>query len=140
MVHPWLDGVSLATRPRVSLVIVASGGAAQVTRALDAALPACRELQVELLLVRAGDPVSLHRLPEGVRLVPAAAGVPLEGYRGLGLLAATGDVVVLTTDAEAIGLDWQSILVHRLGLVAESGSGDSRPADSTPASHGNPVA
>ena len=111
-----------------------------MTRALDAALPACRELQVELLLVRAGDPVSLHRLPEGVQLVPAAPGIPLEGYRGLGLVAASGDVVVLTTDAEAIGLDWQSILVHRLGVVAESGSGAVEPTGATPASHGNPVA
>jgi hypothetical protein len=139
-VHLWLGGVSLATRPRVSLVIAATGGGAQSTLALDAALPVCRELQVELLLVRAGDPVALHRLPDGVRVVPAAPDVPLDGYRALGLQAASGDIVLLTSDTDAVGRDWQSILVHRLGLVAESGSGEGAPADPTPASHGNPVA
>jgi hypothetical protein len=139
-VHLWLGGVFLATRPRVSLVIAATGGGAQATLALDATLPVCRELQVELLLVRAGDPVMLHRLPEGVRLVPAAPDVPLDGYRALGLQAATGDVVLLTTDVDAVGRDWQSILVHRLGLVAESGSGEQVPAGPAPAAHGNPVA
>lgn len=139
-VHPWLGGVLLATRPRVSLVIAATGGGAQSTLALEAALPVCRELQVELLLVRAGDPVALHRLPDGVRVVPAGPEVPLDGYRALGLKAAAGDIVLLSSDAEAVGRDWQSILVHRLGLVAESGSGDVAPADPTPASHGNPVA
>jgi len=139
-VHLWIGGVLLATRPRVSLVIAATGGGAQATLALDAALPACRELQVELLLVRAGDPVALHRLPDGVRLVPAGPDVPLDRYRALGLEAATGDIVLLTTDLAAVGRDWQSILVHRLGVVAESGSGEPGTVDPTPASHGNPVA
>jgi hypothetical protein len=92
------------------------------------------------LLVRAGDPVALHRLPDGVRVVPAAPDVPLDGYRALGLQAATGDIVLLTTDLDAVGRDWQSILVHRLGLVAESGSGNGTPVAPSPASHGNPVA
>ncbi len=90
--------------------------------------------------MRAGDPVTLHRLPDGVRVVAAAPEVPLEGYRALGLQAATGDVVLLTTDIDAVGRDWQSILVHRLGLVAESGRGEQAAADPAPASHGNPVA
>jgi hypothetical protein len=111
----------------------------QADLALEAALPACRDLQVELLLVRPGDPVSLHRLPDGARLVPAGPEIPPDGYRSLGLESATGDVVVLTTDVEAVSRDWQSILLRRLGLVAESGSADSETRDSTPASHGNPV-
>jgi hypothetical protein len=115
---PLVSGLPLSTRPSVSLVIAATTGDAYCRAAIAAVLPVCREWEVEVLLVRRAS--STEAPPAGVTVVPAPESELPEGYPSLGLLVARGDLVLLTTDVDAPNLDWNEILLHRLGKVAQA--------------------
>lgn len=135
---PLVSGFPLSTRPSVSLVIAATADVALCRAALSVLLPVCREWDVEVLVVR---PAAVaDAMPAGVTVIPAAVDVPPEGYPSLGLTAARGDMVLLTTDIEAPHLDWNGILLRRLGLVAQAEGEPSAPASGAASEVGKPVA
>ncbi len=76
----------------------------------------------------------------GVRVVPAPEDELPERYPSLGLTVAKGDLVLLTTDVDAPRLDWNEILLHRLGMVAQpDGEAAAPPGEPAPEA-GKPVA
>lgn len=102
-------------RPRISLVVASSDPDERLASYLEALLPRCRVLGVEVVVACPGDtsdyPDLVAAFP-GVRFIAAPAGSTIAALKAAGMAAAGGDVVGLTDDAESVGADWLHALVE----------------------------
>jgi hypothetical protein len=112
---------STAPKPRLSVVLVSRREAAGMAAAVERLQAACREMAVELVVVRALRPGELARLPPGddrVRLIAAPPDTPVHDLRRLGMAEATGDIVAFTEETGALALDWSELFLRWTGELA----------------------
>ncbi|HET7458846.1 MAG TPA: glycosyltransferase [Gemmatimonadaceae bacterium] len=103
--------------PSVTAVVASDRPEAQLAQCLAALLPQVRALDAELIVARAtatdADRAALaERWPE-VRFIAAPSGTTIPRLRGLGMAAATGDVVALTDDHVVADRNWLETLTRQ---------------------------
>lgn len=138
------DSARKAGRARLSIVVVGMGDSSTLIARLAAVLPACREVDAEVIVVRAGgeslaSTVAHH--PPGLRVIAAPVDAAPSALRDMGMRAAQGDIVLFRSEHDAIDLVW---LAPFLSHGATRPAGDSlrgasldrydpvRPASSVP--------
>ncbi|MFZ5625480.1 MAG: glycosyltransferase family 2 protein [Gemmatimonadota bacterium] len=100
--------------PRVSVVLASRGELRTLNTALAALQPAAEARDVEVVVVRAGNPAGV--LTGGVvRVIAAPADASAASLRAMGMREAKGDVVILTDDDSAIHEPWAETLARRSG-------------------------
>jgi hypothetical protein len=91
---------------------------------LGAVMPACREADVEVIVVRAGAEslatAGAHH-PPGLRVVAAPVDAAPSALRDAGMRTAQGDIVLFRSEHDAIDLAWLSPF---LGQGATAPGGD----------------
>jgi hypothetical protein len=90
---------------------------------LGAVLPACREAEVEVIVVRAAaeslTTAAAHH-PSGLRVIAGPVDAAPSGLRDVGMRAAQGDIVLFRSEHDSIDLAWLSpFLAH--GATAPAG-------------------
>ncbi|HXF95970.1 MAG TPA: hypothetical protein VNI61_07685 [Gemmatimonadales bacterium] len=124
--HPLRLEVNLSTaattaKPSLSVVLVSRQDAAGMSAAVERLRAACREMQVELVVVRALRPGELARVPpgaDGVRLIAAPPEASVADLRRLGMTEAAGDIVAFTEETGALALDWTELFLRWTGELA----------------------
>jgi len=97
------------------MVVASTRSNARLAAYLDALMPRCRVLGIEIVVVRACDAAELPgfvRMYPAVRFVEAPEGSSVAALKAAGMAAAAGDVVGLTDDDESIAPDWLHGLVE----------------------------
>ncbi|MEP6571603.1 MAG: hypothetical protein ABJD11_02875 [Gemmatimonadota bacterium] len=118
----------MASSPSRSVVLASLSDHALLDAALTALVPACRELDVEVLVVRPGpatELLALGRQYPAVRFVPADAGMTLAELKRLGATQTSADIVTLTEELAASKENWSEVLIRRSCLFTNgSRTGD----------------
>jgi hypothetical protein len=112
--------VRKGTRARLSVVLISMGDAAALAAALGRLVPKCRELDAELIIVRAGEDVSahnvLHPYPD-LTIVSAPADSPLSLLRDRAMRAATGDIITFRLEDEVQDARWLAPFKRHVATV-----------------------
>ena len=110
-------------RPKLSVVIISTGDSAALAKALSRLTPRCRELDAELLIVRASEDVmpatgtqSLTR----VRFISAPVDAAPSELRVLGMREASGDIVSIHDDHDLSDIRWLSVFRRPLAVEVPS--------------------
>jgi hypothetical protein len=109
-----------AGTPSLSVVVVSERDLTLLEEALAALLPACRELSARVVVVRAAHSASPNhawQAEAGLQVVHAPAGLSTAELRSFGMAQASGDIVTLVEDWQAVGRNWSDILLRRSGKV-----------------------
>lgn len=117
---PTRPTVRLGSRPKLSVVVASTGEETRLRACMDALVPVCRELEMEIVVVRdasADDVARYQAAYPRVRFVSAPPGTSSPTLRAIGLAAANGDIVVLTHDDAAAALE---TVRRRVGSPARS--------------------
>ncbi len=117
--------------PSLSVLVASKGGRAALEAALRAMVGPAQSAGAEVLVARSDTPSQLSDLARtfsGVRFVMAAPGAAIADLFALGMSEASGHVVALTDDEQAVGQDWAEVLAHRGGIL-RPGPGISRNGD-----------
>lgn len=98
-----------AARARVSVVIISRGTAAGLAQPLASFVSRCRDIDAELIVVRAANELSsaspaLHGV--GARIVSAPADCTTADLREIGMREATGDIVTVRTEEDLSDTRW----------------------------------
>jgi hypothetical protein len=120
----------MASSPSRSVVLASRADRALLDAALSSLVPACRELDVEVVVVRpepATELLALGRQYPAVRFVPADPGMTVPDLRRLGASQTSADIVTLTEEAGALKENWPETLIRRSCLFTnglKDGNGD----------------
>ena len=106
----------LASEPRHTIVVAASGPRARLEALLRMLVPACLSRRTELVVARACSPEEYRELAgtfPAVLFMPAADGSTPRQLRALGLTAADGDVVTFADDDRTLTPEWVAEVTSR---------------------------
>ena len=98
-------------RAKLSVVIISTGDANALARALTRLTPRCRELDAELLIIRASDeamPTTGTQSLTRVRFIAAPVDAAPSELRVLGMREASGDIVTIHDDHDLGDIRWLS--------------------------------
>lgn len=129
MPPPGARSVRLDPAPSISVVVASSRERGQLEACLASLLPECDRHGVEVVVARCMAAEELGVLQDAYPSVcfvapqDAATALPL---RKAGMLAATGDIVVLTEDDRVRVSDWLARLIAPYGNGAGEGHGPAR--------------
>jgi hypothetical protein len=104
-------------RAKLSVVIISTGDANALAKALTRLTPRCRELDAELLIIRASDeavqPTGTQSLTR-VRFISAPVDAAPSELRVLGMREASGDIVTIHDDHDLSDIRWLSAFRRQL--------------------------
>lgn len=112
--------------PHVSVVVASNRSRELLDDCLAALLGQCERARAELIVARDDDDAGLEAIADAypsVKVVPVHSGATIPELRGAGMLAATGDIVMLTEDHCVPGPNWVEELCHGVDNVAEIAGG-----------------
>lgn len=98
-----------AARARVSVVIISRGTAAGLVQPLASFVSRCRDIDAELIVVRAANELSAasSALPGvGARIISAPADCTTADLREIGMREATGDIVTVRMEEDLSDTRW----------------------------------
>jgi hypothetical protein len=108
---------SMSGRPTVSVVLLASGEAESLDRALSVLTPACREFGARLVVIwpegRAGPPAPEASDVELVTVLVSPDSTSAE-RRALAARGCATDLMIFADEERAVGLPWADVLAVRL--------------------------
>jgi GT2 family glycosyltransferase len=114
------------TGPHVSVVVASNRSRALLDDCLGALLDQCERADAELIVARDDSEEGLEALRSDypkVRVVPVRVGASIPELRAAGMMAATGDIVMLTEDHCVAGPRWVEELCFGVDQIADVAGG-----------------